>query len=69
MSTIYKKADSKAKVLALYDRQMKKLNYPYKDLYVETPYGESHLVETGDLSGKLLLVFHGGNSTSAYNTT
>jgi pimeloyl-ACP methyl ester carboxylesterase len=67
MSTIYKKADSKAKVLALYDRQMKKLNYPYKDLYVETPYGETHLVETGDLSGKPLLVFHGGNSTSAYN--
>jgi pimeloyl-ACP methyl ester carboxylesterase len=67
MSTIYKKADSKAKVLALYDEQIEKLNCLCRDLHVDTPYGDTHLVVTGNLSGKPLLVFHGGNSTSAYN--
>jgi len=67
MGTIYKKAGSKAKVLDLYDRQIKKLSVPYNDLYIHTPYGETHLVETGNKTGKPLLLFHGGNSTTAYN--
>jgi len=67
MSTIYKKTGSKAKVLALYDKQLAKLNTPYQDIFVDTPFGETHLVETGNLDGKPLLLFHGGNSTTAYN--
>jgi len=67
MSTIYKKAGSKDKVLALYDQQLEKLNIPYHDIYVDTPFGETHLVETGNMDGKPLLLFHGGNSTTAYN--
>jgi len=67
MSTIYKKAGSKAKVLELYDQQLEKLNTPYHDIYVDTPFGETHLVETGNMDGTPLLLFHGGNSTTAYN--
>lgn len=67
MSTIYKRADSKYKVLQLYDKQLARLKIPYKDLYVDTSFGKTHLVETGDLTGKPLLVFHGGNATTAYN--
>ena len=67
MSTIYKKTGSKAKVLALYDRQLQKLNTPYHDIFINTPFGETHLVETGNMDGKPLLLFHGGNSTTAYN--
>ena len=67
MKTIYKKVDSKHKVIKLYDEQMAKLNVPYKDLFVETSFGNTHLVETGNLTGKPLLVFHGGNATASCN--
>ncbi len=67
MGSIYKTAEGKAKVLALYDQQMKKLNVPYNYIYFDTPFGETHLIETGNMEGKPLLIFHGGNSTTAYN--
>ncbi len=35
MNTIYKKADGKAMVLALYDQQIEKLNVPYNEIYVD----------------------------------
>lgn len=60
MKTIYKKANGKYKQLA-------NLNVPYKDLYVDTSFGKTHLIETGNLRGKPILVFHGGNATTAYN--
>ena len=67
MKTIYKSAEGKKKILALYDSQMKRLGIPYKDLFVETSFGRTHLIETGSLSGEPLLLFHGGNATTAYN--
>lgn len=67
MGSIYKTAEGKAKVLALYDQQIEKLNVPYEDIYFDTPFGETHLIETGNMEGKPLLIFHGGNSTTAYN--
>jgi len=67
MGTIYKKADSEARVLTLYDQQIEKLDAPCSDIYIDTPYGKTHLVETGNITGKPLLLFHGGNSTTAYN--
>ncbi len=67
MGSIYKTAEGKAKVLALYDQQIEKLNVPYNDVFLHTLFGKTHLVETGNMEGKPLLLFHGGNSTSAYN--
>lgn len=67
MKTIYKSAEGKKKILALYDSQMKRLGIPYKDLFVETSFGRTHLIETGSLSGEPLLLFQGGNATTAYN--
>lgn len=64
---IYKSKEGKLQSLALYDKQLKKLNVPYTDIYVKTSFGKTHLVETGNKAGKPLLVFHGGNSTTAYN--
>ncbi|MEG0238830.1 alpha/beta fold hydrolase [Anaerorhabdus sp.] len=67
MKTIYKTTGSKNAALELYNAQLTKLGYPYKDIFVNTSFGETHLIETGNLSGKPLLVFHGGNSTTSYN--
>jgi len=67
MKTIYNSENGKKQILDLYDQQLKRLTIPYKDLYVDTFYGSTHIIETGDLSGEPLLVFHGGNATTAYN--
>lgn len=65
--TIYKSEKGKQEILELYNRQMKRLSVPYSDKYVSTSFGETHLIETGNPAGIPLLVFHGGNATTAYN--
>lgn len=67
MRSIYKSKSAKAAVIALYDRQVKELNIRYGDIYVQTSFGRTHLLERGDNKKPPLLVFHGGNTTSAYN--
>lgn len=67
MKTIYNSDEGKQKILALYDAQMKRLPIPYHDICLETTYGKTHLIETGNLEGIPLLLFHGGNATTAYN--
>lgn len=67
MKSIYKSAAAKSKVIALYDRQISELNIPFQDVYVRTSFGKTHLIECGDAGKTPLLVFHGGNATTAYN--
>ncbi|MCR5267309.1 MAG: alpha/beta hydrolase [Lachnospiraceae bacterium] len=67
MKTIYKSEQGKEKIINLYDKQLSRLDHPWKDVYVDTSFGRTHIVETGNLSGEPLLVFHGGNATTAYN--
>lgn len=66
-NSIYITKAGKESSLRLYDSQMSKLGVPFSNLYVSTSFGKTHVLETGNLSEKPLLVFHGGNSTSAYN--
>ena len=65
--SIYRSQLSKSLVINLYNAQIAKLDIPYKDIFVETSFGRTHVVEIGNLEGKPLLVFHGGNSTTPYN--
>ena len=57
----------KEEIIKLYDSQLSRLKTPWKDVYVGTSFGKTHIIETGNLTGKPLLVFHGGNATTAYN--
>lgn len=65
--SIYKSQIGREKSFELYDRQLSKLGSSFSDVYVNTSFGKTHIVETGNDKGIPLLVFHGGNSTSAYN--
>lgn len=67
MKGIYKKKESKKKVLELYENQIEKLGILYEDVYVDTSFGKTHIIKTGNKEGRPLLLLHGGNSTSAYN--
>lgn len=66
MKTIYKSAEKKKEILALYDSQLSRLEAPWRDVWIETSYGKTHLIETGDTSAPALLMFHGGNATTAH---
>ena len=66
MRTIYKSEKGKEEILRLYDIQLSRLTTPWKDVYVDTSFGKTHIIETGNVQGEPLLFFHGGNSTSAY---
>lgn len=65
--SIYKSEKGKLEVLNLYDRQLKRFSIKYSDLWVNTTFGKTYLIVTGNTSGTPLLVFHGGNATTAYN--
>lgn len=64
---IYKSVTGKQKSLELYDFQMDRLGITYSDIYIMTSFGQTHIIETGNDRGKDLVIFHGGNSTTAYN--
>lgn len=65
--SIYRTKEGKEQSLRLYDEQMKKIDCEFHDLYITTRFGKTHVVETGNLEGNPLLVFHGGNTTTSYN--
>ena len=65
--SIYKTQKGKEEILTLYDAQLKRLETAYNDIWVVTSFGKTHLIETGNMEGTPLLVFHGGNATTAYN--
>jgi pimeloyl-ACP methyl ester carboxylesterase len=64
---IYKSEKGKNAILSLYEKQLTRLQMPYFDKWISTSFGKTHLIETGNLEGEPLLVFHGGNATTAYN--
>ena len=65
--TIYKFVTGKKEILKLYDEQLGRLKTAYSDKWISTSFGKTHLIETGNPTGIPLLVFHGGNATTAYN--
>ena len=67
MKSIYRSEEGKKRILELYDAQLSRLTLPYRDIYVDTSFGKTHLIETGNFDKEPLLVFHGGNATTAYN--
>ena len=69
MKKVYKNKRGEIALTELYDKQLKQLNILYEDLWVDTRFGKAHLIKSGKLAGKPLLLFHGGNSTTPYYLT
>lgn len=64
--SIYKTEYGKKQIFDLYDRQLAELDIPYEDGLVKTSYGYTHVIKTGNHKGSPLMIFHGGNATTAY---
>ncbi len=67
MDTIYKTKQGEKIVKELYDRQVQSLEIEYKDVFVETRFGKTHILKVGNPDAAPILLFHGGNSTAAYS--
>lgn len=54
---IYKTANGREKSLELYNGQLLKLGKSFSDIYVQTLFGKTHIVEIGNSNDTPLLVF------------
>jgi len=65
--SIYKTKEGEKIVKELYDRQVQSLEVEYKDVYVDTRFGKTHILKVGKEDAKPILLFHGGNSTAPFS--
>jgi len=59
MKSIYKTPKDKENVLALYDQKLKSLDFPFIEKDVETAYGRTRVIISGNEKGKKIVLFHG----------
>ena len=55
--SIYKSAAGKKKIISLYNAQLKRLEFPYNDIGINTSFGKTHLIKTENPSGIPLWYF------------
>ena len=61
MESLYKSETGKAEILNLYNQKLKDLNINYQYQDVETTFGKTNLIITGDVSKPPVLIVHGSN--------
>ncbi len=66
-SQVYKSAEAEKLLKALYEKHLSEITAPYSEQYVDTRFGETHIVKYGNPDGIPVLGFHGGNSTNPYS--
>ena len=43
---VYKTEEGKQASISLYEEQLRLLDTPYSDIYIDTDFGKTHLIET-----------------------
>ena len=64
---VYKNQPSMDKMLGFYDRAMSSLDVGYREEYIETSYGTTHIIIAGDETNPPVFTVHGGNGTTPLN--
>lgn len=59
--SLYKSAEGKEEILSIYDQKLKDLNIAYESFDVNTSFGRTHVLKTGQPTNPPLLLFHGAN--------
>ena len=62
LGSIYRSLEGKKNLLMIYDKHMRNLNTSFEDVYVQTRFGRTHVVNLGAKDSIPLLCLHGGNS-------
>ena len=63
-SSLYRSAAGYQEVLAHYDATLPGMGLPYEITYVETHFGPTHTVISGNEKGKSIVLWHGLNANS-----
>lgn len=61
MKSLYTTPESKAEVLAIYQQKLDELNINYEEQDIETTYGNTHVIITGNPENPPLVLVHGSN--------
>ena len=64
-SSLYKSAEGYHEVMEHYDASFQNMGIPYETKYVETRFGPTHAVISGNKDGKSIVLWHGGHGNSA----
>lgn len=64
VKTVYKSAAGKEKIINHYNSLLSQLAVPFKERYIETSYGTTHVIESGDASNPPVFLLHGSCSNS-----
>jgi pimeloyl-ACP methyl ester carboxylesterase len=64
---VYKNETGQKKVFDFYDKVLKGLQVDYKEYYLKTSYGETHLLVVGDNNKPPIFTLHGGNGINPLN--
>ena len=59
MSAIYRSEQAKIDIMKLYDEKLKSLNIDYTEIDIDTQFGRTRVVKTGNPNGKPIVLFHG----------
>ena len=60
--SIYRSSEGKDLLLKIYDKHMRNLDVQYKDIYVPTRFGRTHVINLGVKDSVPIICLHGGNS-------
>jgi pimeloyl-ACP methyl ester carboxylesterase len=64
---IYKEQASMDKMLGFYDKAMASLDVEYREEYIDTSFGKTHVIIAGDETKPAIFTVHGGNGTTPLN--
>lgn len=62
MTSIYKNNKAKTDLMNLYDEKLKSLQIDYTNIDVNTKFGRTRVVKTGNSTGTKIVLFHGFNA-------
>ena len=62
MTSLYKSTKGKKEIFRLYDEKLNDLNINYRSIYVDTSYGKTHVLVTGESTNPPLVIVHGSNA-------
>lgn len=61
MASLYKTIEGKNEILNLYDEKLSELNIKYNYRSVETSYGKTNIIVTGEPTNPPIIIIHGSN--------
>lgn len=63
--SIYKSEEGKKKIQTFYNKFIEILELPHNEIYIDTSFGKTFLLESGNKNGDIIFLIHGSSSNSA----